>query len=310
MMPQPNLASLLAPGAKTRNLDLNALLAIAGHEGASGRIGDGGHAFGPFQLNNAGGVLTGKFQGETPEQINQWAWSPAGIKYAEDGIARVAGGQRGAQAIKSIATGFERPANVGAEISDALAHYGGSAASAAPVFSGAPAGPSPAAQPESNPLLGQLLSQTNQMVGLGSSPSLASLLSGSPIAKASAAAVPTRAPAAVSGSVKFLGDTQGEKPQFLGSLAEAVKAVGGSQVRINSGYRSPQHNAAVGGVQGSNHTTGDALDGEVLINGRWVPLGAALLPVAQKYGLRSGAVPGFFNGRPDPVHVDDGRNQR
>jgi cell wall-associated NlpC family hydrolase len=110
--------------AQALGLDPRAVLAIAGHEGLSGGIGDGGHAFGPFQENNAGGVLTGKFQGQTPQQINQWAWSNQGIDSALGQIAGVARGLKGEQAIRAITTRFERPANPGAEISDALAHYG------------------------------------------------------------------------------------------------------------------------------------------------------------------------------------------
>jgi hypothetical protein len=172
---------LLAPGARGLNLDLNALLAIAGHEGASGRVGDGGHAFGPFQLNDAGGVLTGKLAGLTPEQKNAWAWSPAGIRFALQGIARVASGQRGEQAIRSIASRFERPADVGAEIRDALAHYGGSApasAPAAPAVRGlASTAPAAAAAPSLGGLLGSIVASTNQTLGLGGSNVLASLLS-------------------------------------------------------------------------------------------------------------------------------------
>ena len=107
-----------------QTIDPAAAFAVARQEGLSGAIGDGGHAFGPFQLNNAGGVLTGKFSGLTPQQINAWAWSPAGINYALTHIASVAGGQRGAQAVTSIVSRFERPANIPGETQRALAALG------------------------------------------------------------------------------------------------------------------------------------------------------------------------------------------
>lgn len=46
---------------------------------------------------------------------------------------------------------------------------------------------------------------------------------------------------------------------FLNKLAQARKiaAVG---FKITSGYRSPAHNAKVGGVKGSSHTNGHAVD--------------------------------------------------
>lgn len=123
-MPSPSQIAYIQQQAAARGLDPQAVLAIAGHEGIGGGIGDGGHAFGPWQLNNAGGVLTGKFAGQNAQQINQWAWSPAGINYALDGIQKVAGGLKGRAAIDAITTRFERPANPGAEIADAWAHYG------------------------------------------------------------------------------------------------------------------------------------------------------------------------------------------
>jgi hypothetical protein len=111
--------------------------------------------------------------------------------------------------------------------------------------------------------------------------------------------------------ISFQGSTTGEKDSFLKSLATAAKAVGATKIKISSGYRSPAHNAAVGGVPHSNHTTGDAMDGYAYVPGKgWVPLGVALQGVAAKYGLRSGNVPGFFHGGVDPVHVDDGANVR
>lgn len=108
-----------------QHLDPAAVLAVAKTEGLSGGIGDNGHAFGFAQLNNAGGVITGKFRGQTPAQINKWAWSPAGIDYALAGIARVAGGLKGTPAVTSIVNGFERPANPGREIAAATGGLSG-----------------------------------------------------------------------------------------------------------------------------------------------------------------------------------------
>lgn len=255
-----NLAQLLAPGAKARNLDLKALLAIASHEGAGGGIGDGGHAFGPFQLNDAGGVLTGKLAGMTPEQKNAWAWSPAGIRYAEDGIARVAAGEHGAQAITDIATRYERPANVQGEISDALAHYGKNAGpqpqgATASVSVGAQA-PSPRA-PTGN-LLGSLIASTNTSLGLGSSPGLASLFQQHPIASPATArpAAPLVPQAGRRGGLATIDGIQVD-PAIAGSLRQVISRFG---VTPTSGYRSAGHNAAVGGAQHSDHLSGDAVD--------------------------------------------------
>lgn len=118
-----------------RNVDPNAANAVFGREGASGAIGDGGHAFGPGQFNNAGGVWTGRDPGATPEQLNQAAWSQPGLTELADDVAKVAAGQRGNSAISSIVSRFERPANPQAEIQGAEAAYGSApqlAAAAAP----------------------------------------------------------------------------------------------------------------------------------------------------------------------------------
>jgi hypothetical protein len=121
-----------------QQIDPRAALAVAAQEGLGGGIGDGGHAFGPFQLNDAGGVLTGKFPGETPQQLQAWASSPAGIDYALGGIGKVAGGTSGRAAVTNIVSRFERPANIPGETSRALAAYG-LPGEAGPTITGAPA---------------------------------------------------------------------------------------------------------------------------------------------------------------------------
>lgn len=54
-------------------------------------------------------------------------------------------------------------------------------------------------------------------------------------------------------------DIQGLAPQLVDMLDAAVDAAG-VQIVITSGYRSPEHNTAVGGVSGSSHEKGLAVD--------------------------------------------------
>lgn len=125
-MAQPNYHQILAQElAKYPQLDPRAVFAVAGQEGLGGGIGDGGHAYGPFQLNNAGGVITGSHPGVNDPATQQWAWSPAGIDFALHQIAQVAGGMKGQGAVSNIVSRFERPANIPGEISRASAAYGG-----------------------------------------------------------------------------------------------------------------------------------------------------------------------------------------
>ena len=48
--------------------------------------------------------------------------------------------------------------------------------------------------------------------------------------------------------------------EALVALLEAIRAAAGGAVTINSGYRSPEHNKAVGGVSHSQHVYGRAAD--------------------------------------------------
>ena len=97
----------------------------------------------------------------------------------------------------------------------------------------------------------------------------------------------------------------GEQPSFVQRFLGAAQAAGGTQLNVISGYRSPAYNAQIGGATDSNHTRGLAIDSTVFIPGKgWVPGGD--LPTLGQFGLRSGDQPGFFNGAPDPNHVDAG----
>lgn len=157
MAQAPNRVDLVSARlANFPRLDPRAALAVFGTEGLSGGIGDGGHAFGPAQLNNAGGVITGKFAGQSPEQINQWAWSPAGIDYALAGINRVAAGLHGQAAINAIVSQFERPQDIPREITRATQNYGGLPSTFAPPAGAITSQMTPQTQAISNPLLTQM----------------------------------------------------------------------------------------------------------------------------------------------------------
>lgn len=303
-----------------RHVDPRAAGAVFSVEGASGGIGDGGHAFGPGQFNNAGGVWTGRYAGMSPQQINQIAWSQQGLTELADRVSKVAGGLKGANAVRNIVQRFERPQDPAGEVSKALQRLGlpvnaawGTPGQGKPQPGRPPAAPGLAGfSPQL--MLSNLIQQQNAYLG-GSDytgPNLAQQMQQFNLLQQSKGGGqffngPTAKPSApYKGTVKFLGATGGEDPGFLNALGRAAQQVGGSQVRIISGYRSPEHNKAVGGAQNSLHTRGMAMDGEVLIGGKWVPLGTALKPYAGKYGLRSGDTPGFFNGKPDPNHVDFG----
>jgi hypothetical protein len=126
-VPQPGDASgvlgLIVAGGHARDLDAAALLAVAAQEGLSGRIGDSGHAYGPFQLNNAGGVLTGIKDGTNSQAIQAWAMGQAGISFALDRIQNVAAGLTGNRAVEAIVRRFERPANPDREVQRAELAY-------------------------------------------------------------------------------------------------------------------------------------------------------------------------------------------
>lgn len=333
MASDPRLAYINAV-ARQLGLDPRAVDAVGSMEGFSGRIGDGGHAFGPFQENNAGGVLTGRFPGASEQQLNNWAWSNAGINDALSRMAQVARGETGAQAVRDIVGRFERPANPSAEIAGALAHYGGASG---PLRASGPAGPlavlkavtggggslgSSALGGSAQQLLGEWMLQQAQdtLSGKNTGGGLLGLaLARQALSGLSTGAGPSSAPSApsskgsspsVSGSVGSSGsfsnirfdpgvDWQHVNPSFLDKINQ-VAAAHGVTVTVNSGYRSNAKSAAVGGFAGDPHTRGIAVD--AYINGK--PIGQVIPPdVWAKFGITSGNVPGFYNGAPDPEHL-------
>ena len=72
-------------------------------------------------------------------------------------------------------------------------------------------------------------------------------------------------------------------------------------ITIFSGYRSNAYSQKVGGFAGDPHTRGIAVDATV--HGK--PIGQVFSRKDfQRFGLRTGSVPNFYHGKPDPEHVD------
>lgn len=95
------------------DIDPLASAANAMNEGLGGGIGDGGFAFGPWQIHATDGRLP-QFNGEGANSslVQAWAWSAPGIAYAHRSMAAAgAGGLTGHDAVDRILFHFEMPAN-------------------------------------------------------------------------------------------------------------------------------------------------------------------------------------------------------
>jgi len=108
--------------ANKYGLDPQAMIAVAHAESGlrPGAIGDGGHAFGLFQFNNAGGVITGQPNPERYLDPNFNAMEAARHMSTIPGLV----GAKGQKAINLMVTKFERPADPGSEVKRASSFYG------------------------------------------------------------------------------------------------------------------------------------------------------------------------------------------
>ena len=309
-------ARLIAQMARARGLDPAAVLAIASVEGGfNGAIGDHGTSFGPFQLHVGGALPKGI---ANPQQ---WANSRAGIGYAEDRIAQIAGGLKGQQAVSAISSRFERPADVPGEIAKAMGRYGQFAGGALPSGPAAlvqraagAVGGSPVVGPNTAALamLAQSMATSGNEGGIGLL-QLAAQRAQMAAAEQMHGGASSRAMQVAQGLPSHDGsyaniltgpgvNISKVDPKLLSAM-NAVAQQHGVKITINSGYRTPQHSVAVGGFANDPHTRGIAVD--AYVNGR--PIGEVFGPkVWARYGVISGNQPNFYKGRPDPEHLQLG----
>jgi hypothetical protein len=124
-LPRGPLIDYVITNAPRFALDPAAMLAVAEQEGLGGGIGDGGLAYGPWQdhmTEFAGRPWFGA--GRNNQQVQAWAWSPAGIEYVmRQMVIAGAAGLSGVSAISTIVHGYERPKEPIGEIQRASARY-------------------------------------------------------------------------------------------------------------------------------------------------------------------------------------------
>lgn len=107
-------------------LDPRAVKVVAGGEGGLkwGAVGDGGYAHGPFQMNAAGGVLTNRWKTQGRQNAINFANSEAGMVEAMRAMAKAgARGQSGLQAVSTIISKYERPADIPGSIEKAKTRW-------------------------------------------------------------------------------------------------------------------------------------------------------------------------------------------
>ena len=226
------IVNLIVQGAKARGLDPAAVLAVASQEGLAGRIGDGGHAYGPFQLNNAGGVITGSHPAVNDQATQSWASSPAGINFALDRIAPIARGLHGQQAVNAIVTRFERPRNPGAEVAGANAAYGNYATGYTPgPVQTAGLSPSTPTRPTAGSYDLALLNQGARMFGL---PPLPTIPSSAPLRLPTAGPVAPPSPAPAQPPLQVKGPTLGWLEHQAAPFGLTVTSTTGGQHAENS----------------------------------------------------------------------------
>ena len=78
---------------------------------------------------------------------------------------------------------------------------------------------------------------------------------------------------------------------YLVELLDQAREIAGLAFHITSGYRSPQHNRAVGGVKNSSHTKGLAADIQAHGSGTRYHILAALIKVGfNRIGIGKGFI--------------------
>lgn len=168
--PTPNALGAIKQAAGAKGLDWRPLASVAQYESNLNprALGDGGHAFGLFQNNNAGGTITGD---PNPQRF----FNPlTSAQYATNAVSKLGlQGKTPEQQIHDIVYRYERPADPAKEYAAALQNYRQrfsgprTAATVAPLPAAALAASPAAAQPSLPALPQASLAPLQQSFTLG-----------------------------------------------------------------------------------------------------------------------------------------------